>query len=128
MKKEVWIIIVLAVLAVIFGILAYIGYNETKELDSQVIQLNADKEQLFNDKENALIENKKIRDELQLLNEDVAEIYKSCITQNACKGHFPGIRWYCNDVGDAVSDMTLASHLCECDNVCELKTTVVQTI
>lgn len=60
--------------------------------------------------------------ELAKLQEDVAKIYKTCITNNACKGHYPGISWNCNNVGDEVSD---PSHTCVCDSACNLKATAI---
>lgn len=128
MKKELWIIIALAVIAIALGAIAYMNYGENQKLNSEITRLNADNEKLNADKAQTLADNKNLRDELQLLNEDVAAIYKTCITQNACKGHYPGIRWYCNNIGDAVQDIAMASHLCECDSACELKTTIVQNI
>ena len=127
MKKEAWIIIVLLVIVTGLLILIYLDYNEKNKLNSEITQLNADKEQLFNEKEQIVLERKGLLDQLDLLKDDVAEIYKTCITQNACKGHYPGIRWYCNNVGDETTPDT-ASHTCECDSSCELKLTVLRNI
>lgn len=127
MKKEIWIISVLLLVVISLGVMAYLGYNENIRLNSEITRLNLDKEQLFNEKEQVLLEKKNLMDEMGLLKDDVAEIYKTCITQNVCKGHYPGIRWYCNNLGDETI-LDLASHTCECDSSCELKLTLLKTI
>ena len=44
LKKEGWIIIVLAVIIIILGVLVYLGYQEKNNLNAKVNQLELDKE------------------------------------------------------------------------------------
>lgn len=131
MKTEKMVIGILIIVLVIVAALAIILYINNHQLKLRNNQLEADRAQLSNDKESILIEKEQCRNEsqslqsqLKLLQEDVTKIYKSCITDNICKGHFPGIRWKCNNVGDPTSDAT-ASHICECDSSCQLNATQI---
>jgi hypothetical protein len=125
MKREGWIITVLVIIAVVLGILAYTQYNETKNLNSIILRLEDEKANLIGEKETLITENKELRDKLQLLEEDVRAIYKTCIDGNACKGHYPGVTWYCNNVGDTTTILD-ASHTCVCDSSCQLNATEIK--
>jgi len=113
-KKSIWIII-LSILLVLVCIFAYLEFRRIVELKSLNMQLETDKTNLIND-------NKDLNLDLEMLNAKVAKIYRTCMTNNACKGRYPGISWYCNNVGDAVDD---ASHICICDVSCNLNATEI---
>ena len=57
-----------------------------------------------------------------MLKDDVFQLKKSCISDNICKGHFPGVRWNCNFQGDAVDN---PSHTCVCNDNCEMSSTKI---
>lgn len=127
MKKEWWIVIILAIVLIVLGIFLYNYYSENNDLTSRINQLTGDNEQLLKDKNDLLIENKEIKDNLDMLQKDVSQIYKTCPLQNPCKGRYPGISWYCNNVGDQ-SDVSTASHICICTPDCQLNQTTYQNI
>lgn len=125
------IIGILFILLVITAVYAFILYNDNNQLKSRNNQLEADRAQLNTDKENIIIEREQCRNDsqnlqsqLKMLQEDVNKIYKGCIADNICKGHYPGIRWTCNNVGDQATDAT-ASHICVCDSTCQLNATAI---
>jgi outer membrane murein-binding lipoprotein Lpp len=129
-KKSVIIgILILAVVALV--IFVAIGYNKNVNLTSRNNQLEADRAQLSSDKEKVINEREQCQTEVQNLNsklsmlqEDVSKIYKTCITQNVCKGHYPGVRWNCNNVGDETN--VNPSHICVCDSSCSLNATEIK--
>ena len=108
-------VIVLAVLLVIF-------YNKTTKLNSENLGLKEERDALL--AENGQLKDTKIAldKELGMLKDDIAGIYKTCMTQNACKGRYPNVRWNCNNVGDEASD---PSHICICDASCNLNVTAI---
>lgn len=123
------ILLVLAI--VILAVFVIIQYSKNVSLTSRNNQLEADRTQLSNDKQQILNEKEQCRSEVQTLNsklsmlqEDVNKIYKSCITQNVCKGHYPGVRWNCNNVGDETN--VNPSHICVCDSACSLNLTEIK--
>ncbi len=79
---------------------------------NQLLQSQKDLAQVSQDKQN-------LDEKYSLLIDDVAEIYKGCIKDNACKGRYPSVSWYCNNVGDEVPD---PSHICKCNSSCDLVT------
>jgi hypothetical protein len=134
MDKEKVIIGVLIVLLIGVGIFAVMNMTKVKSLQNENAvlvddknKLGADNEQLMRDKEAIVDEKNNLMSELDMLKDDVFQLKKSCITENACKGHFPGIRWTCNNVGDAITG-DMASHVCVCDDLCNLTATFVKTI
>ena len=127
MEKSRLIIIILVVLLIAVGIFLVVNILKINKLNNENNQLRIEKSQVESDRDKYLADNKELRDQMQMLQQDVEKIYKSCITQNACKGHFPGIRWSCNNVGDAVNG-DMASHVCVCDSSCNLVATQVKTI
>ncbi len=127
MKKESWIIIIFIVVAIGLGVVYYLEHQENNNLSSKIFELETDKQNVIIEKETLIIENKELRDKLQLLEDDVRAIYKTCINENVCKGHYPGISWYCNNVGDS-SDLATASHLCGCNVDCQLNATEIKNI
>lgn len=127
MKKENLIIVVLVILAVALAFVAYREYNETNNLNEKISGLEDERSQLINERESLILENKDTMDKLFLLEQDVAKIYKTCINENACKGRYPGVSWYCNNVGDQAESIT-ASHTCQCDVSCQLNATQIKNI
>lgn len=118
MKKEGVIIIILILAVIGISIFAYITYTKNNELNLKYSQLSTDKNKAVSDMEQCRNELQKKNSEYSMLQEDVSKIYKSCITDNACKGHFPNIRWNCNNVGDETNENP--SHVCFCDSSCKL--------
>ncbi|MDD5012479.1 MAG: hypothetical protein PHQ66_02445 [Candidatus Nanoarchaeia archaeon] len=120
-KRSKVTIILISIIAVLVVILIYGVYTGIKvkaainSLEEQVQQLTSDRNNLSSQLNELLVK-------YDMLKDDVFELEKSCITNNACKGHFPGIRWNCNNVGDEVSDY---SHICVCDDSCEISITPI---
>jgi len=115
-KILISVIVVLSII-LIYGV--YTGFKvktELNNLNSQIVQLKDEKESL----QNKITE---LESKNNLLTQDVAKIYKTCLTENACKGHYPSVSWYCNNVGDEVADY---SHICVCDSSCNLNATQVK--
>jgi hypothetical protein len=112
-KLIIILISVIIILVLILGYGFYTGMRvkaELENLHSQINQLSSDKDVLQN--------------KYNLLEQDVAKIYKTCMNQNACKGRFPNVSWYCNNVGDE-SSYAMASHVCICDASCNLNLTQI---
>lgn len=123
MKKEGLIIGALVLLLISVSIFSVLTYNKTVFLNSEINRLEDEKAQALNERDALMAENDNLKDKLLMLQQDVSEIYKGCINDNACKGHFPGVRWNCNNVGDEVDD---PSHVCECDSSCNLIATEIK--
>jgi outer membrane murein-binding lipoprotein Lpp len=121
MKKNVIVIILISIIVILLAVLGYGVYGGLKaraminSLQSNINGLNADKNDLTNKLD--ILQGK-----YDLLEQDVAKIYKGCMKENACKGRFPSVSWYCNNVGDEVSD---PSHICVCDSSCNLNATQI---
>lgn len=108
-KVNTTVIILLVIIFILVAILGYGVYTGVRvksainSLQSQINQLTEE------------------RDELQrkysLLQDDVFQLEKSCLTENVCKNQFPWIRYNCNDLGEAHSDGT---KICRCDNNCQV--------
>jgi len=131
-KKSIIITGILVGMIIFFCILTFILYNKNTILNSENNQLfqeretlSQEKDVLINEREELMIKVQSLDSELLLLKEDVSNIYKSCSSQNACKGHYPGVRWICNNVGDE-ADEAIASHTCVCDSSCNLSTTEIK--
>ena len=56
MKKESYLLIGGIVIIIILGVLTFYLYSQNKQLNLDMVQLNADKEQLFNEKETILFD------------------------------------------------------------------------
>jgi len=116
-------IVLVSIIIILSGILIYGVYTgvqvkkEFANLNSQISNLVAEKNDLTSQLDS-------LQKNYDLLKDDVFALEKSCISENACKGHFPNVRWYCNNVGDAVSD---PSHICVCDNLCNLNATAISS-
>lgn len=127
------LVLVLAVLLVVVAIFAGIMYNKTTllnsesdKLNSQISALNNDKSQLIDERESLRSDLAALQSKTKMLEEDVTAIYsKTCNLDNVCKGHYPGIRWLCNNVGD-LADNNTASHTCICDVSCQLNATEIK--
>jgi uncharacterized protein HemX len=127
-KNKVVPILIATIIVLILGLgleafmlrLTVLELNQEKDMNNQLDMENQDLISDFN----LLYEEKNVlQQKYDLLEEDVQNIYKSCITQNGCKGRFPGVRWYCNNVGDETVENP--SHTCICDSSCNLKTTPI---
>ena len=122
MKSKTLIIILISVIVILLAILIYGVYTGFKvksiinSMQTEINQLNQDKTDLNSQLD--FLHNK-----YNLLEQDVAKIYKGCIKENVCKGHYPGVSWYCNNVGDEASDY---SHTCVCDSGCNLNATEIK--
>lgn len=126
MKKGVskLAIILISVIVILLGILAYGVYTGVR-VKAEINSLQSEKNQLVLEREDLRIELDSLRGEYNLLKDDVAKIYKTCIRENVCKGHFPLVSWYCNNAGDE-ADYSIASHICFCDNRCDLNATEIK--
>jgi len=124
MGKQKAVFGALIVLVVLVSICAGFLYNKNLSLESDRAQLSSEKDSVITERERCLSDLNETKSKMQMLEEDVAEIYKGCIINNACKGHYPGVRWLCNNVGD-LADSSTASHICECDASCNLNATEI---
>lgn len=131
MKKSVnkSTIILISIILILLGILIYgyyIGIKIKAEINRLNNELNLAKEEInaTNEEKNRVINDMSIlQDKYNLLEKDVAEIYKTCPYENACKGRFPLISWYCNDKGDYSPDTANAPFICVCDADCKITLT-----
>ena len=118
-RAKIITIILVSVIVVLLLILAYGVYTGVK-VKAEIARLNDENSRISADNENLTSSLKYFQDKYDLLINDVAKIYKTCMKQNACLGRYPGISWYCNNTGDEVSD---PSHICFCDSSCNLNAT-----
>lgn len=122
MKKNVIVIVLISIIIVLSAILVYGLYTGFRvkaminSLQSNINGLNADKNDLTNKLDT-------LQGKYDLLEQDVAKIYKTCMKENVCKGRFPNISWSCNNVGDETN--TNPSHICFCDSSCNLNATPI---
>jgi cell division protein FtsB len=122
-KILISVIVVLSII-LIYGV--YTGFKVKAELislNSQIIQLTDDKIKLTDEKNSLQTKISDLDSKYNLLEKDVQKIYKTCLKENACKGRFPSVSWYCNNVGDEVADY---SHICVCDSSCNLNATEIK--
>jgi len=122
MTSKTLIIILISIIVILLAILGYGVYTGLKA-KAIITSMQAEIIQLTNDKNNLQQEKDNLQAKYNLLEQDVTKIYKGCIKENACKGHYPGVSWYCNNVGDEVSDY---SHTCVCDSSCNLNATEIK--
>lgn len=123
-KKSIALIILIILLLVAIAILIF-GYFQGTALMSRINQLERDRVQISNDKENVMAQLEQCRNQsqtdhekLNMIMQDWSNIQKSCITDNVCRGKFPFMRYKCNAQGDAVDN---GDKTCECDTNCNLK-------
>lgn len=135
-KRNLLVPILIVVIIILVLVLAYGIYSGIKTRED-INFLNNELNMLSQENQNLIEKNDRLdtdilnlasqRDALQknydLLYQDVQKIYKSCPTENACKGRFPGVSWSCNNVGDDTID---PSHICICDSSCNLKATPIK--
>jgi predicted nuclease with TOPRIM domain len=123
MKKEgsKLVPILIIIIVILAGILIYGVYTGMK-VKEEFRNLNSQISNLVSEKNNLTSQLDSLQGKYNLLKDDVFEMKKSCLSENACKGRFPGVRWYCNNVGDEVSNY---SHICVCDNACNLNVTAI---
>ncbi len=113
-KRNITTIILISIIAVLLAVLGYGVYTGVR-VKAVINQLTAEKENLTSQLNTLIVK-------YGMLQDDVFQLKKSCITQNVCWGHFPGVRWNCNNVGDEVND---PSHICVCDDDCNLNATAI---
>jgi cell division protein FtsL len=119
------LIIIIVILAIILGYCIYAGYKlkaEISSLNNQLSQLSEEKNNLVSERDNLRTDFDNLQKKYDMLNQDVQKIYKSCFRENACKGRFPGVSWYCNNVGDETDN---PSHICVCDVSCDMNATQI---
>jgi len=112
-KRNTTTIILISIIVVLLAVLGYEVYNGLRAR-AIINSLNADKNDLT-------AQLNILQGKYDLLEQDVAKIYKTCMKENACKGRFPNVSWYCNNVGDEASSNP--SHVCFCDSSCNLNAT-----
>jgi peptidoglycan hydrolase CwlO-like protein len=126
------IITVLVILSIILASLSGVFYFKIINLTSKILSLTNDKNQLnlqvqsLDSKVNSLTdENSRLNSQinisnrkLSMLDDDLNQIIKGCITDNSCKGHRGSIRFVCDAAGKETDS---GSHICVCDENCELK-------
>lgn len=118
-RRSILVIILVSIIIVLLIVLGYGIYTGIR-VKAEITSLNNQIGQLDSDKADLNLKLDSLQKKYDLLYEDVREIYKTCIVENACRGRLPGVSWYCNNVGDEVSDY---SHTCVCDASCNLKAT-----
>jgi len=130
MDKKSVIIVVLLVILIVAAVVFILGYFKGQQLVGRINQLEQDRSQMSKDKEDVMAQLEQCRSmsqidhsKLNMLMEDIAYVYKTCITQNVCKGHYPNVRWNCNSVGDEIN--VNPTHICVCDSSCNLNATEI---
>ncbi len=114
-RSKIIIIILASVILVLLCLLGYGVYTGFK-VKAEINRLN-------NENQNLNSQLNELQGKYGLLVDDVAKIYKTCINENVCKGHYPNVSWYCNNVGDEA--ITNPSHICVCDSSCQLNATEI---
>jgi len=118
-RKSILVTILVSIIIFLLIILGY-GVYAGFQVRAQVANLNNEIVKLTIEKENLNSDLKSLQQDYNLLYEDIQKIYKSCLNEGPCKGHFPGMSWYCNVYGDEVND---PSHICVCDSSCKMNAT-----
>lgn len=91
--------------------------SNISQLEQSNSNLLQERTQLKSDIDNCKAEKTTLSSDLSMLQEDVFKIKKSCMTENVCKSRFPGVRYKCNDFGEAHDD---GNRICECNDNCEV--------
>lgn len=111
-------IVLISVIIILVGVLIYGVYSGFR-VKTMIASMQTQISQLVGEKNNITSQLDILQNKYNLLQQDVAKIYKTCLRDNACKGRFPNVSWYCNNVGDD-ADYSIASHICICDVRCDL--------
>jgi len=122
MKKENIVIGISVLFILILCILSIVLYRNNIALGIERDNFLQEKEELLDEREGLRSEIDSLNSELDLLKDDLLRMSKSCISEGICRGRFPNVSWYCNVVGDEVSD---PSHICYCDSSCNIKITEI---
>lgn len=124
MKKEIIFLGIAIVILIGVSVFAAISYNENNFLKVRNNQLEMDRTQISNDKQDVMTQLDQCRNQSQIdhakyimLMQDYSNIEKSCPTGNVCTGKFPFMRYACNAQGDAVDN---GNQICYCDGSCKL--------
>ena len=125
MKKGVskLTIVLISIIILLLAVLGY-GFYTGFRVKAIINSLQTQVQQLTAERDDLRIQIDSLHNQYNLLEQDVAKIYKTCMRENVCKGHFPLVSWYCNNVGDE-ADYSIASHVCFCDNRCDLNITAI---
>jgi outer membrane murein-binding lipoprotein Lpp len=123
-KRSVLVMILISIIILLAIILGYGVYTGFK-VKAEIISLNNQINQLTIEKQNLKQDYDELKEDYDLLRLDVQKIYQSCINEGPCKGHFPEVSWYCNNVGDEISGSYSASHICVCSSACEMNATEI---
>ena len=122
MKKENIVIGISVLFILILCILSIVLYRNNIAVGIERDNFLQEKEELLDEREGLRSEIDSLNSELDLLKDDLLRMSKSCISEGICRGRFPNVSWYCNVVGDEVSD---PSHICYCDSSCNIKITEI---
>lgn len=115
-------IILVSVIVILAGTLVYGVYTGFK-VKAELGRLNGEITDLTTEKNDMMTKMSECEDKYHLMEMDISKIYKTCPYENACKGRFPGISWYCNDKGDYSPDNANAPYICVCDADCKITLT-----
>jgi len=121
-KKSNLVRVLVSLIIILVLILGYGVYGGFKA-KTKLTQLNEEKNQLISERDSIKADYDELYDKYELIRLDIQNIYKSCLNEGPCKGHFPEVSWYCNNVGDEAND---PSHICVCDSSCNMKATEIQ--
>jgi len=119
-KRGIITRVLIGIILVLFIVLVFLCIKQNK-LSQEISDISAEKESIAQERDQILVEMSSVKDQLLILENDVRELEKSCIFDNACKGRFPGISWKCNNVGDLALENP--SHICICNADCQLTLT-----
>jgi hypothetical protein len=125
MKKRAGNKILIAIIIVLALILGYGIYGGLKAREI-ISNLESENAGLASERNSLRAEMDSLQDRYHLLEMDVSKIYKTCPYENACKGRFPMISWYCNSEGASSPDTANAPYICVCNADCQLNQTAVQ--
>lgn len=122
-KRNKTTIILGSIIVVLVVILGY-GFYTGVRVKAEINNLNSQINQLTGEKDGLTSQLSALQKNYDLLIKDVAQIYKTCMKENACKGRYPNISWQCNNVGDEADN---PSHTCICDSSCNLIATQISS-
>jgi len=116
-------IVLISIIIILLGVLGYGVYTGFR-VKAELANLNSQIRNLVDEKNDLTSQLDLLQKNYNLLKDDVFELEKSCLSENACRGHFPNVRWYCNNVGDETN--VNPSHVCICDSACSLNITEIK--
>lgn len=121
-ERIYWILISLIIILVIIGTVILIENiqlkKERRNLQDNLEKLMKDRNLAFADVEKCQEDKDKLIIELSMLTDDISNIMTECKKENACKEHYPNIRWICDEEGNASDE---ENKICFCDKNCNLQ-------